>query len=603
MTYGVDVTHVAFKLGPLSGAGCTIDPVLIRVLRRRLRPYLGLVAGVLLLQLVATLASLWLPALNADIIDNGVARGDTAYIWRVGAVMLAVSAVQVVSQIGAVWCAARTAMGVGRDLRARVFDTVLSFSSRELGQFGAPTLITRSTNDVQQVQMLTFMTLVMLVAAPITGVGGVVMAIRQDVGLSWLIAVAVLVLLAGMGLVIRRMVPLFRAQQKQLDAVNRVMREQIGGIRVVRAFTREEDEKERFRTTNTELTRIGLRVGDLMALMFPFVMLVLNLSSVGVVWFGAQRVESGAMQVGSLIAYISYLIQILMSIMMATMVATMIPRASVAAERIGEVLETSTSVARPDDPATPPTRHGTVDLDGVSFTYPGAEEPVLQDIAFTARPGTTTAIVGGTGAGKTTLLRLIPRLADVTGGAVRVDGVDVRDLAPHDLWARVGLVPQRPYLFSGTVASNLRFGDPDATDEQIWEALRVAQAADFVSTWPDGLDHPVAQGGTNVSGGQRQRLCIARALVARPDIYLFDDSFSALDLSTDARLRAALRPMTREATVVVVAQRISTVVDADQIVVLDGGRVVGTGTHDELLATCPTYVEIARSQELAGVAS
>jgi ATP-binding cassette subfamily B protein len=577
--------------------------VLIRVLRRRLRPYLGLVVGVLVLQLVATLASLWLPALNADIIDNGVARGDTAYIWRVGAVMLAVSAVQVVSQIGAVWCAARTAMGVGRDLRAGVFDTVLSFSSRELGQFGAPTLITRSTNDVQQVQMLTFMTLVMLVAAPITGVGGVVMAVRQDVGLSWLIAVAVLVLLAGMGLVIRAMVPLFRAQQKQLDAVNRVMREQIGGIRVVRAFTREEDEKARFRTTNTELTRIGLRVGDLMALMFPFVMLVMNLSSVGVVWFGAQRVESGAMQVGSLIAYISYLIQILMSIMMATMVATMIPRASVAAERIGEVLDTATSVVRPDDPATPPTRHGTVVLDGVSFTYPGAEEPVLRDVTFTARPGTTTAIVGGTGAGKTTLLRLIPRLADVTGGAVRVDGVDVRDLAPHDLWARVGLVPQRPYLFSGTVASNLRFGDPDATDEQVWEALRVAQAADFVSTWADGLDHPVAQGGTNVSGGQRQRLCIARALVARPDIYLFDDSFSALDLSTDARLRAALRPMTRQATVVVVAQRISTVVDADQIVVLDAGRVVGTGTHDELLATCPTYVEIARSQELAGAAS
>ncbi|MGD8201686.1 ABC transporter ATP-binding protein [Ornithinimicrobium sp. W1679] len=577
--------------------------MLVRVLRRRLRPYLGLVVGVLLLQLVATLASLWLPALNADIIDNGVARGDTAYIWRVGAVMLAVSAVQVVAQIGAVWCAARTAMGVGRDLRVAVFDTVLGFSSRELGQFGAPTLITRSTNDVQQVQMLTFMSLVMLVAAPITGVGGVVMAIRQDVGLSWLIGVAVLVLLVGMALVISRMVPLFRAQQKQLDAVNRVMREQIGGIRVVRAFTREEDEKARFRTTNTELTRIGLRVGDLMALMFPFVMLVMNLSSVGVVWFGAQRVESGAMQVGSLIAYISYLIQILMSIMMATMVATMIPRASVAAERIGEVLGTTTSVVRPEHPASPTARHGTVEVDAVSFTYPGAETPVLQDVSFTARPGTTTAIVGGTGAGKTTLLRLIPRLADVTGGGVRVDSTDVRDMAPQDLWSRVGLVPQRPYLFSGTVATNLRFGNPDATDEEIWEALRVAQAADFVTSWADTLDHPVAQGGTNVSGGQRQRLCIARALVARHDIYLFDDSFSALDLSTDARLRAALRPMTRQATVVVVAQRISTVVDADQIVVLDAGRVVGTGTHDELLATCPTYREIARSQELAGVTS
>ena len=579
------------------------ERVLTRLLRRFLRPYTGLVAMVLVLQLVATLASLWLPSLNADIIDFGIARGDTGYIWRVGAIMLAVSAVQAAAQVAATWGAARASMGVGKDLRSGVFDRVLSFSARELGEFGAPTLITRNTNDVQQLQQLTFMVLVMLVAAPITGVGGVIMAMRHDVGLSWLIAVAVIVLLGGMALIIRRMVPLFQAQQRELDSVNRILREQITGVRVVRAFTREPEETERFRTTNHALTGIGLQVGDLMALMFPFVMLVMNLSSVGVIWFGAQRVEAGAMEVGALTAYISYLIQILMSIMMATMVATMIPRASVAAERIGEVLETSTSVVRPDDPATPPTRHGTVDLDGVSFTYPGAEEPVLQDIAFTARPGTTTAIVGGTGAGKTTLLRLIPRLADVTGGAVRVDGVDVRDLAPHDLWARVGLVPQRPYLFSGTVASNLRFGDPDATDEQIWEALRVAQAADFVSTWPDGLDHPVAQGGTNVSGGQRQRLCIARALVARPDIYLFDDSFSALDLSTDARLRAALRPMTREATVVVVAQRISTVVDADQIVVLDGGRVVGTGTHDELLATCPTYVEIARSQELAGVAS
>lgn len=574
--------------------------MLIRLLRSHLRPYATTVALVLVLQLVAQIASLWLPTLNADIIDEGIAKGDTAYIWRIGLIMLAVSAVQVVAQIAAVRGAARTSMGLGRDVRERVFGTVLRFSSRELGQFGAPTLITRNTNDVQQVQTLTFMSLIMLVAAPIAGIGGVWMAMRQDVGLSWLIAVAVVVLLVGMGLVITRMVPLYRAQQKKLDAINRIMREQIGGVRVVRAFTRETEEKARFRQTNTELTDIGLRVGDLMAMMFPFVMLVMNLSSVGVIWFGAQRVESGAMQVGALTAYISYLMQILMSIMMATMVATMIPRASVSAERIMAVLDTGTSVVAAAEPVHPERLEGHIDLEEVSFAYPGADASVLRDITFSARPGTTTAIVGGTGSGKTTLLRLVPRLADVSAGQVLVDGVDVRDLSPEDLWSRVGLVPQRPYLFSGTVASNLRFGNPDATDEELWEALRVAQAEDFVRSFAEGLDHAVAQGGTNVSGGQRQRLCIARALVARPTIYLFDDSFSALDLATDARLRAALRPMTADATVVVVAQRISTVLDADQIVVLDTGRVVGVGTHDELLVTCPTYLEIARSQELAG---
>lgn len=574
--------------------------MLTRLLRRHLRPYTGLVVTVLVLQLVATIASLLLPTLNADIIDDGVARGDTGEIWRLGAIMLAVSLVQAVAQVGATWAAARTAMGVGRDLRARIFDRVLAFSSREMGQFGAATLITRSTNDVQQIQQLSFMALVMLVAAPITGIGGVYMAMRQDIGLWPLIAVAVGVLLLAIGLVIWRMVPLFRAQQKQLDTVNRVLREQISGVRVVRAFTRERQEIDRFRVTNTELTRIGLRVGDLMALMFPVVMLVMNLSSVGVIWFGAQRVEAGQMEVGALTAYISYLIQILMSIMMATMVATMIPRASVSAERIGEVVQTSSSVVTPvaPHPRGAETGAGTVELDRVDFTYPGAEAPVLHDVTFTARPGTTTAIVGGTGSGKTTLLRLIPRLADVSDGAVRLDGVDVRDLAPEDLWTQVGLVPQRPYLFSGTVASNLRFGNPGASDEELWEALRVAQAEDFVSGYADGLEHPIAQGGTNVSGGQRQRLCIARALVARPDIYLFDDSFSALDVATDARLRAALRPHTRQATVVVVAQRISTVLDADQIVVLDAGRVVGLGTHAELLRTNETYAEIARSQEL-----
>ena len=561
-------------------------------------------AAVLVLQLAAAIAALLLPSLNADIIDDGVAQGNTALIWRLGAVMLGVSAVQALTQIAATWAAARVAMGVGRDVRAGVFDRVLSFSSRELGQFGAPTLITRSTNDVQQVQQVTFMALVMLVAAPIMGVGGVIMAIRQDVGLSPLIAVGVGVLLLVMGLIIWRMVPLFRAQQKQLDAVNRVLREQISGVRVVRAFTREREETQRFRETNTELTRIGLSVGDLMALMFPIVMLVMNLSSVGVIWFGAQRVEAGVMDVGALTAYISYLMQILMSIMMATMVATMIPRAAVSAGRIQEVLGTQTTVVVPTDPVAPGApvggQAGTVRLEGVDFTYPGAESAVLQDIAFTARPGTTTAIVGGTGSGKTTLLRLIPRLADVTEGSVRVDGVDVRDLAPEDLWTRVGLVPQRPYLFSGTIASNLRFGHPDATDEQLWEALRIAQADDFVSAYDDGLEHAIAQGGTNVSGGQRQRLCIARALVAQPDIYLFDDSFSALDLATDARLRAALVPLTRNATVIVVAQRISTIIDADQIIVLEAGRIVGLGSHAELLESSQTYAEIVRSQEHAG---
>jgi ATP-binding cassette subfamily B multidrug efflux pump len=584
--------------------------VLTRLLRRHLRPYAGLVAVVLVLQLVAALASLLLPSLNADIIDRGIVQTDLPYIWRVGALMLAVSAVQAVAQIAATWAAARTAMGVGRDVRAAVFDRVLTFSSREMGRFGAPSLITRSTNDVQQVQQVTFMALVMLVAAPITAVGGVVMAIRQDVGLSPLIAVAVTVLLLAMILIIRRMVPLFRAQQTQLDAVNRVLREQITGIRVIRAFTREPEERQRFSRTNTELTRIGIRVGDLLALMFPVVMLVMNLSSVAVIWFGAQRVEAGAMEVGALTAYISYLIQILMSIMMATMVATMLPRAAVSAERISEVLDTRSTVVPPTEPHGPAPGgpsgdggpSGTVTVTEVDFTYPGADAPVLHDVSLVARPGTTTAIVGGTGSGKTTLMRLIPRLADVDDGQVSIDGVPVTKLSPESLWSMTGLVPQRPYLFSGTVASNLRFGNPEADDEALWEALRVAQAEDFVRTFPELLEHPIAQGGTNVSGGQRQRLCIARALVARPRVYLFDDSFSALDLATDARLRRALGPVTREATVIVVAQRISTVLDADQIVVLDQGRVVGTGTHTELLGSCPTDAEIVRSQQVGEVA-
>lgn len=570
--------------------------MLTTVLTEHLRRYRGYLAAVVVLQLVATIASLYLPSLNADIIDNGVARGDTAYIWRVSLIMLAASVVQAACQIGAVWNGARAAMGMGGDLRANLFGRVMSFSSREVARFGAPSLITRTTNDVQQLQQLVVMGCVILVGAPIMMVGGVIMALREDVGLSWLVAVAVPLLAVAILLVVRRMVPLFRQMQGRIDAVNRVMREQITGIRVVRAFVREEHERSRFAQANQDLTDTGLGVGRLMVLMFPIVMLIMNLSTTAVIWFGGHRVDSGDMQVGALFAYMSYLIQILMSVMMATMVATMVPRAAVSAERIGEVLETSSSVVPSATPVRIAGLAGMVELDGVEFTYPGADAPVLRDVSFAARPGTTTAVIGSTGAGKTTLINLLPRLFDATGGRVLIDGVDVRDLDPEDLWSRVAIVPQRPYLFSGTVASNLRYGNPDASDDQLWEALAVAQAEDFVRRMDGGLDAAIAQGGTNVSGGQRQRLCIARALVAKPEIYLFDDSFSALDLATDARLRAALRPLTRAATVLIVAQRVSTIRDADQIVVLDEGRVVGLGRHEQLLADCPTYAEIVRSQ-------
>lgn len=573
------------------------------LLRTYLAPYRSALAIVVVLQLVSTIASLYLPTLNADIIDHGVARGDIGYIWTISAWMLAASLVQVVGSIGAVRAGAYAAMGMGADLREAIFRRVLSFSSREVAQFGAPSLITRNTNDVQQIQTLVVMACIILVMAPIMMVGGVVMALRQDVGLSWLVAVAVPVLLVAILLIISRMVPLFRVMQVRIDAVNRVMREQITGIRVVRAFVREDVERTRFGAANDELADTTLRVGRLMAFMFPIVMLVMNLSTVAVLWFGAHRVDSGEMQVGSLFAYISYLIQILMSVMMATMVASNIPRAAVSADRVGAVLGTDSSVVPPSQPTTLSDGHGIVELDDVSFTYPGADAPVLCNVSFTARPGTITAVIGSTGAGKTTLVNLLPRLFDATGGAVRLDGVDVRDIDPTQLWERVGLVPQRPYLFSGTVASNLRYGNPHATDEQLWEALRVAQAADFVSALDGGLEAPIAQGGTNVSGGQRQRLCIARALVAEPELYLFDDSFSALDLATDARLRAALQPSITDATVIIVAQRVSSITDADQIVVLEAGRVVGLGRHEELVESCPTYQEIVASQLSAAEAS
>ncbi|GAA1741493.1 ABC transporter ATP-binding protein [Microcella frigidaquae] len=577
--------------------------MLASLLGRYLRPYVGLIVGVIVFQLAQSIASLFLPALNADIIDNGIARGDTGYILMVGAGMLAITLVQIACAIAAVYVGARVAMAFGRDLRQAVFDHVGTFSEREVTRFGAPSLITRTTNDVQQVQMLVLMTSTMLVSAPILAIGGVVMALQQDLALSLIMAVAIPVLLLSVGAIIVRTVPLFRVMQERIDTVNRVLREQLTGMRVVRAFVRERHEVARFADANAQLTETALKSGRLFALMFPIVLLVLNASSVAVLWFGAGRIESGAMQVGALTAFLTYLIQILMAVLMATFIAVLLPRAAVSADRIGEVLATPSSVVLPSSPVTPRDASGHVELRDVVFAYPGAEHPVLDGVSLTATRGRMTAIIGSTGAGKTTLISLLPRLIDVTGGAVLIDGVDVRELEPEQLWSRIGLVPQRPYLFSGTIASNLRFGKPDATDDELWAALETAQAADFVRAMPDGLDTAVAQGGTSVSGGQRQRLAIARALVKRPPIFVFDDSFSALDTATDARLRAALRRDAADATVIVVAQRVATVLDADEIIVLEQGRVVGRGTHDELLASSETYAEIVSSQQRVEVGS
>jgi ATP-binding cassette subfamily B protein len=570
--------------------------VLIRLLRTHLRPYRGPIALIILLQLLQTLASLYLPTLNADIIDNGVITGDTGYILRTGGIMITVTLAQIICAGGAVFFGARTAMGLGRDVRAAVFDQVMSFSAREVGRFGTPSLITRTTNDVQQVQMLVLMTFTLMVSAPIMCVGGIILALNQDVPLSSLLLVIVPVLAVLMGLIISRMRPLFRLMQVRIDGVNRVLREQISGVRVIRAFVRDSHERHRFATANDELFVVSRGVGRLMALMFPSVMLVINLSSVAVLWFGGHRIDSDHMQVGALTAFLAYLMQILMSVMMATFMFMMVPRAEVCAERIVEVLDTESSVVPPADPVPATRLRGELELRGVEFRYPGAEQPVLRGIDLAARPGEVTAVIGSTGSGKTTLLNLIPRLFDATAGSVFVDGVDVRELDPKSLSAAIGYVPQKPYLFSGTVASNLRYGNPDATDEELWHALETAQARDFVSQMPAGLESPIAQGGTNVSGGQRQRLAIARALVSRPDIYLFDDSFSALDYATDAALRAALAQETSDATVVIVAQRVSTIRHADRIIVLDEGRVVGSGTHDELMSTDETYREIVLSQ-------
>ncbi|NUT12078.1 MAG: ABC transporter ATP-binding protein [Nonomuraea sp.] len=570
--------------------------MLLRLLRVQLRPYGKEITLVVLFQFVQTLATLYLPTLNADIIDGGVVTGDTGYIVRIGLVMLGVTLVQIICSTVAVYYGARTSMALGRDLRAAIFHRVQGFSVQEVNRFGAPSLITRTTNDVQQIQLLVLLTFTMMVTAPIMCVGGIVLALRQDAALSSLLLVVLPIMIVIVGVIVARMRPLFRDMQERIDRINQVLREQITGIRVIRAFVRDRHERERFGEANERLTDVSLRVGRLMALMFPSVMLVVNLSSVAVVWFGGHRIADGSMQVGALTAVISYLMQILMSVMMAMFMFMMIPRAEVCAERVEEVLGTEPSVDPPKAPVTPERRIGELELRSVGFRYPGAEDPVLSDVTFTARPGRTTAIIGSTGSGKTTLLNLIPRLFDASAGDVLVDGVNVRDLDPEALSRAVGLVPQGPYLFSGTIASNLRYGRPDATDEELWRALEVAQAREFVEAMPGGLDEPISQGGTNVSGGQRQRLAIARTLVHRPEIYLFDDSFSALDYATDARLRAALAEEITDATIVIVAQRVNTIRDADRILVLDEGRVVGSGDHAELMSTCPTYREIVLSQ-------
>ncbi len=570
--------------------------MLRRLLRSHLGPYRNTLLLIVALQTVQTSAALTLPTINARIIDNGVLPGNIGYIYTWGAIMLLFALVQIVFAVAAVYYGGKVAMSFGRDLRKNLFHQVTDFSAREVGAFGAPSLITRITNDVQQVQMLVVMGCTMAIAAPITMVVGVIMALRQDVGLSVVLVFAMPFAGVVLGLIVSQMVPAFRLMQERIDQVNRVLREQITGVRVVRAFVREPQEARRFGAANRELTEVSLRAGRLMSSMFPTVNLMINASSVAVIWLGASRVNSGEIQVGTLVAYLTYLVQILMSVVMATFMISMIPRASVSADRIQEVLDTDPTVAPPEDPVRDVRTHGALELRDVGFRYPGAEHAVLTDISFVTRPGQTTAIVGSTGAGKTTLVNLVARLFDSTEGSVFVGDVNVRELDPDVLWSTIGMVPQRPYLFSGTVASNLQFGKVEATEEEMWAALDVAQASDFVRAMPGGLHARVEQGGTNVSGGQRQRLSIARALIRKPDIYVFDDSFSALDLATDARLRATLGPYTKDAAVVIVAQRVSTISTADNIIVLEDGAIIGHGTHDELLCDCPTYAEIVQSQ-------
>ncbi len=568
---------------------------LLRILLRRSRPYAGFVAAVLVLQAISTAATLYLPSLNADIIDQGVARADIDYIWSTGGVMLAVAFLQVISAVAAIWCGARVAMGLGRDLRALVFRRVAAFSAEDMGHFGTPTLITRATNDVQQVQMVYLMMLNFMVAAPIMAIGGIVMAVREDAGLSWLVWASVGVLLAALSVIIAKLMPLFKNMQDKLDVLNGTLREQLTGIRVVRAFVREEHETERFTDANQTLTRLSLKIGQLFVLMFPLITIILNVATGSVLWFGGHRVDQGLVEIGSLTAFLQYLMQILAAVMMGTFMAMMLPRALVCAKRITEVLAHEPSIHAPAQPVRPEHNRGRVEFREVTFSYAGAEAPVLEDISFTAEPGTTTAIIGSTGSGKTTLLSLLPRLYLPSGGQVLLDGVDVAQMDRADIVERVSLVPQKPYLFSGTVASNLRLGRPEADDAELWDALDVAQAG-FVREHPDGLDMAISQGGTNVSGGQRQRLSIARLLVARPKVMAFDDSFSALDVITDAQVREALAAAAGDCTRIVVAQRVSSIMDADQILVLEAGRIVARGTHEELLGSSPTYQEIVESQ-------
>ena len=577
--------------------------MLLRLLRTYLRPYKRPIAALVLLQLAATLASLFLPSINGRIIDRGVATGDTRYVLVMGGVMVAVAAVQIGCSIGAVFFGARVAMAYGRDLRSGIFHHVGRLSTRELGTVGAPSLITRTTNDVQQVQILVLMSATMLVMAPIMCIGGIVMALREDLALSKLLLVCIPVLAASVGLIIARMIPKFRAMQPKIDTLNRVLREQITGMRVVRAFVREPMEAHRFDDANADLTAIALRIGRLQATMLPTVMLVFNASSVAVLWFGSHQIAEGTLEIGALIAYLAYLIQILVAVMLTTFMSMMIPRAAVSAERIVEVLDIQPQVVPPAAPVVPATPTAIVELRGVEYRHASASAPVLSDVSFVARPGEVTAIIGSTGAGKTTLLELIPRLADPTAGTVLVDDVDARQRHPDELRARIGMVPQRAYLFSGTVGSNLRFGNPDATDAQLWDALELAQAKEFVAAMPQQLEATVAQGGTNLSGGQRQRLAIARALLRDPAVLLLDDAFSALDLGTEARLRRALAPRLARTTLIVVAQRVASIRHAHQIIVLDAGKIVGKGRHEQLVIGCPTYAEIVASQTEEGEAA
>lgn len=570
--------------------------MLLRLLRTYSRAYRPWIIAVLIFQLASTIATLYLPSLNARIIDQGVARGDTDYIWRTGAVMLGVAFVQVIAAVIAVYCGSRTAMGLGRDVRRSVYRQVGSFSAREVGKFGAPTLITRNTNDVQQIQMLTLMGLNFMVMAPIMCVGGIVMALREDPGLSWLVWVSIPVMGVLLGIIVAKLMPWFRIMQDRIDGINGVLREQITGIRVIRAFVKERHETERFARANQQLTDISVQIGSLFVLMFPIINMIMHIATAAVLWFGGHRVDQGLIEVGALTAFLQYLLQILVAVMMGTFMMMMVPRAVVCAERITEVLSTEPTMHPPAHPVNPASHHGTLEFHDVTFQYPGAEAPVLDRISFSAVPGQTLAIIGATGSGKSSLVNLIPRLFDPVAGKVTLDGVALTEYPPQELASSVGLVPQKPFLFSGTIASNLRFGRQEATDDELWEALAVAQADEFVREKPEGLNSPISQGGTNVSGGQRQRLCIARAIVTAPRVYVFDDSFSALDVTTDAKLREALRPVTRQSTVVTVAQRVSTITGADQILVLEHGRITARGTHRELLDSSDTYCEIVESQ-------